>query len=87
MQKLEEKYSKPWRKEKKRPSPRVAISEKQHEMRSEERREEWHQVTVAPEVSRTKVFKSGTFQGESGEIPAGGQSEPISTAGEREKCK
>jgi len=43
------------------------------------------QVTVAPEVSKTQVFKSGTVKGEGTRTPAGGQSEPISIAGESEK--
>lgn len=40
---------------------------------------------VAPEVSKTVVLRRGTVKGEETRIPEGGQSEPISTAGLREK--
>ena len=46
---------------------------------------EWLQVTVAPEESRTKVFKSGTWKAESEERPRGGQEEPNSTLGDNEQ--
>ena len=41
------------------------------------------QVTVAPELSKIAVFRSGTENGFNGSIPNGGQHTPISTAGER----
>jgi hypothetical protein len=51
----------------------------------DERRELKPQVTAAPEVSKTTVFRRGTVKGEGARTPAGGQYEPISMAGEREK--
>jgi len=45
----------------------------------------WAQVTVAPEVSRTVVFRRGTVKGEKTKIPVGGQTEPTSMAGLKEK--
>ena len=47
----------------------------------------WEKVTQAAETSRTQVFKRGTEQASRGVMPAGGQSLPISTAGERELCR
>ena len=45
------------------------------------------QVTVAPEASRTTVFKRGTWKALSDWRPGGGQQEPNSTFGDNEQCK
>lgn len=50
-------------------------------------REVWAQVTEAPEVNKTQVFKRGTVKGEETSTPAGGQTEPTSIAGLKEKWK
>jgi len=47
----------------------------------------WDQVTVAPEVSKTTVFNSGTWKAERDLRPRGGQLEPNSTFGDKEQCK
>ena len=41
----------------------------------------WQTVTVAPDVSRIKVFNKGTSHGLKVSIPKGGQTPPISIAG------
>ncbi len=47
----------------------------------------WAQVTVAPEVSKMKVFNKGTPHGLKGLIQVGGQMEPISIAGDKLEWK
>ena len=42
----------------------------------------WAQVTVTPEARSTAVFSSGTLNGLSGWIPAGGQQHPSSGVGD-----
>lgn len=43
----------------------------------------WAHVIDTPEASRTEVFSSGTSNGLSGLIPAGGQKPPSSWVGAR----
>jgi len=43
----------------------------------------WAQVTVTPELSRTKVLRNGTSKALNTKIPAGGQFLPTSTFGLR----
>ena len=45
----------------------------------------WAQVKVAEEVSNKKVLRRGREKGGMGVIPAEGQVEPSSMAGEREE--
>lgn len=47
----------------------------------------WAQVTVAPDKSNIKVFSNGTPQGSKGFILIGGQTEPISTVGDKLEWK
>lgn len=81
------KYSAPCRQRKKRPRTRVKQKPESAEKYIPVSRELKPQVTVAPEVSRTTVFRRGTVKGEGARMPAGGQYEPISTAGLSEKWK
>lgn len=47
----------------------------------------WHHVTVAPELSKIAVFKSGTEKGLRGLTPNGGHINPISIEGDKELWK
>lgn len=47
----------------------------------------WVQVTETPEETKRIVFKKGIPLGSKEEIPTGGQTPPISTAGASAKCK
>jgi len=80
-------YSTPCNRVKNKPRATVRPSEKKEEAVNPDFREEWDQVTVAPEVSRTTVFNSGTWKADKDCRPRGGQQEPNSTLGESEQCR
>lgn len=80
-------YSKPCNKVKKAPWKSVRTRPKVAEDGDPEDKAAWDQVTVAPEESRTTVFRSGTEKELRGLSPRGGQQEPNSTLGDKEQCR
>ena len=72
---------------KNRPRTRVKQKPESAEKYNPDSKELKPQVTDAPDVRRTTVFRRGTVKGEGARTPAGGQYEPISTAGLSEKWK
>jgi len=80
-------YSKHCSRVKKTPSKTVRNKDNKQEPFAPYIKEEWDQVTVAPDVSSTTVFNSGTWKADKDWRPRGGQHEPSSTLGEREQCR
>jgi len=73
--------------EKKIPRATVIPSEMKQEPTEPDFKEEWDQVTVAPEESKTTVFKRGIWKADNERTPGGGQIEPNSTLGDKEQCR
>jgi len=87
MQKELIRYSSPCRRVKKTPRATVRPKEKKQVLVTPDFREEWDQVTVAPDERRTTVFSKGTWKADKDCRPRGGQHEPNSTLGESEQCR
>ena len=87
MQKELKWYSRPCNRVKKTPRDTVRAREKKQVRVQQDFREEWDQVTVAPEESRTTVFNKGTWKAFKDCRPRGGQQEPNSTLGDNEQCR
>jgi len=87
MQKEDKWYSRPCNRVKNTPRNTVRPRERKQVRVEQEIREEWDQVTVAPEESRTTVFNKGTWKAFKEFRPRGGQQEPNSTLGDNEQCR
>lgn len=77
----------PCRRVKKTPRETVRPKEKKQDPVNPDFKEEWDQVTVAPEESSTTVFNKGTWKASKEQRPRGGQHDPNSTLGDNEQCR
>jgi len=73
--------------EKKNPRATVSPRPRKQEPSKPVFKELWDHVTVAPEESKTTVFKRGIWKADKERTPGGGQHEPNSTLGDKEQCR